>query len=179
MSASSSRDPLDDVFGRLVDPATVQTWEGGRSPVSLFWLADPARRFAEWARLALDEARYTLPLHADIPFLWIIDARGELWLALEEVVDEVSGQFQYVRRKLANVPAHLVKCGHPALLRGGAGRIAGELYIDDGDPTAPCWVINKHSGRYSRGHSDRDERTLDNVKALFSRHGVDVQVDPT
>lgn len=69
--------------------------------------------------------------------------------------------------------------GHPLLVGGGGARIAGELYIDDNDPTQIAgltWVLNNKSGRYGVHHTRKSDH-LANVAELFRRYQVPVEID--
>ena len=62
--------------------------------------------------------------------------------------------------------------GHPTLLDGAKGRIAGELYFEDGK-----WKINQKSLRYSMAEPGRKRPQLEMVGKLFRRFGLEVEVN--
>lgn len=86
-------------------------------------------------------------LEKDQKYIWTINKDGFLLIGKEDK-DDLS-EFK----------------GHPTLLQGRPGRIAGELYFD-----GTKWLVNSKSGRYSFSYSDEDaEHFVRNViKNRFS-----------
>src|SRR5262245_62045558 len=132
---------LDELYGPALPPVDVGLLEAKVRPSSLQRLMpDTADQLKELMRLAeqgLGVAKY---VYGALPILWVIDDGGEVWIAVEEIIDERSGAF--VRPRLAatarpDSPFH--RLGHPALLSGRNGRIGGEILLDiRADP--PVWT---------------------------------------
>ena len=177
ISADDADLTLDERFGELVTPIKVGAGEALFTPKSLQKLdkssADLLRALMVSAR---DGNSLAITLFAEMPILWVVDADGEIWFSLEEVVNPESGQYLFplarnrVVRSAVEVN-NLARLGHPALVSGAAARIGGEILYDDGDPQ--CWVISNNSGRYGRTVG-RTEQHLENVRLSFLDLGIDL-----
>jgi len=100
----------------------------------------------------------------------VIDSSGDLWFALEEMVQIETGKFLFPRIPEAPMAPEHRRLGHPALVKGANARIAGEILFDI-RADIPGWVITNGSGRYGI----RDGRTpaqLSNVSQKFSGYGI-------
>lgn len=105
--------------------------------------------------------------------LWLIDAEGRLWFALEEVVDEQSLDLRFVMNLAVDqLPAAAAKLGHPALIGGGPARIGGEIVFARRDGR-PIWFLSNKSGRYGIVPG-RTSAHLDRARALFQSMGIDL-----
>jgi hypothetical protein len=109
-------------------------------------------------------------VHFSAPILWVVDADGELWFSIEEVVRIETGKFVMPLLKQTSVGEGLAKLSHPALLGGAEGRIGGEI-IFDFRASVPCWYLTNDSGRYGR-RPGRKEEHLNNVARLLKSFGM-------
>lgn len=136
---------LDRLYGEAKEPVFIKDWEKNRD--------GSVRRNPTLRRPARGEA---LDLDRGKDYIWIVDEDGELVVA-EEV--EVGREGNAVKT-----------LGHPTLVRGKRGRIAGELHFERGR-----WVLSNKSGRYSMPHKDRGLRQLQNAAALFRKFEIEVE----
>lgn len=118
----------------------------------------------------VDIAKFNLtkPAADSIIFLWVINDKGEMLIAAEEL----SGNFlangnAIIRPTQTNLPA----LGHPCLVDGQPARIGGELNYYDGH-----WYLTNKSGRYGLGRWPMSEsrKYLGNVAALLQKFGIKV-----
>jgi len=162
------------LFGDLLAPTVVSGGERTFVPKSLQRLDQETAAFLRAIMETAEQgSRVAVTIFSEMPILWAIDNDGEIWFALEEVVDPQTGKSLYplVRNQLvrALIEQHnLVRLGHPALLRGEHGRIAGDILYDD---EAPGWFISNNSGRYGR-RLGRSEEQLENVRLKFEEHSI-------
>lgn len=154
MSETYCRDTsLDEKYGILRTPASIQKWEQGIAPVSKVLLD---RNLGE--NLKAYQALSTCPLFGAASrcflFIWAMDDECNIWIAFEEVLPPpgvvISGHPR--RRGYPSHPAEEKKLGHPTLINCRKARAAGELYLDEGDNDEPelVWRVNVGSGRYCR-----------------------------
>lgn len=173
MAIQHKPNELTDRFGAALEPERVDRLEETTRPVSLQRLGKRSARLLKKLTAATAEglgvARY---VYSEFPILWVIDASGDVWFALEEVVDSETGDF-ILPRSPNSRPASMRRSGrlgHPALIGAGAGRIAGEIMFDIGqDP--PCWTISNASGRYGL-RPGRTALHLANAAKVFAKYGI-------
>lgn len=101
--------------------------------------------------------------------LWLVDAGGELLVAVEEAVHAQTdeGLETYPLPRLGLRPAN-GRLGHPSLVEGGSARIGGELHVRANDQTV---YIDNRSGRFGLM---RTPEQLDAAGALFTALGFEV-----
>jgi hypothetical protein len=116
----------------------------------------------------------TRVLNQKMVILWVMDIKGIIHFAFEEIVHASNGEYlmPYVRENYAveqlkdDIEKGVVgRLGHPSLLEGNReARIGGEivLRLEDGDET--LWKINRRSGRYGQ----RPHQTDEHLKAVHS-----------
>lgn len=83
-------------------------------------------------------------------FIWAFDKTGQMKIAYEEIAEFSGGRpgNGHTRRFGSPLrPGEEKKLGHPTLLGFGAGRVAGELFLDEIEGRMR-WVFNFSSGRY-------------------------------
>ena len=107
---------------------------------------------------------------SSLPILWAVDEEGVLWFAMEEVVSQADSQFMYALPREFELPDGHIKLGHPCLIGGRKGRIAGELLFDP-EFGEHGWVISNKSGRFGFGE-DRVQAHLENAAAEFQAYGI-------
>nr|WP_316653273.1 hypothetical protein [uncultured Gellertiella sp.] len=169
-------DILDESFGLLRLPEKIEPWEKGRSPASLAVLdEDVAACLAAMQQLA--QNRLLKPSARAKTYIWAVDARGTIQIAIEELAawEQIAQYAGYPRRRGFHHPSEEKKLGHPTLLGEMGARIAGELAFDEIDDKLH-WVLNANSGRYCRSLPPSKEQ-LDRVAAIFRELGVGVTVD--
>jgi hypothetical protein len=151
MSGLRDKEVLDEKLGVMRNPSEVRPHELGRKPMSLAVLdGSVAMAMSAWRRAA----RSDLLRHAACRtrFIWAATEAGQVMIAFEEIAEFPGGAAGngHTRRYGAPVkPQDELKLGHPCLLDGKPGRVAGELYLDpspQGDEI--FWVFNFGSGRY-------------------------------
>ncbi len=164
---------LDQHYGVAVHPHMLGPLEAELKPRSLLRLdAASAKHLGTLMRLAFDLVLASC-VFCETPILWVIDEVGQVWFALEEIVDIETREFLYPRFK--RFRHKISKLGHPALIEGGRGRIGGELIFDDvGNP--PAWYISNGSGRYGLTPG-RTARHLEEAALLFIEYGLDLRSD--
>ncbi|EUB97264.1 hypothetical protein PMI07_000840 [Rhizobium sp. CF080] len=157
---------LDAMFG-CCDPAgrTIEDPERHFSPQSLQRLdEDTAPLIRRYMELACDGLRLPGVLHRTHPMLWLIDKPGDVWTAIEEVIDAETGAYLYpLSRSQSSKPGH-VRLGHPSLViaRNKHARIGGEIKYS---AAANKWIISNRSGRYGT----RPNQTQAHLAAAASR----------
>ncbi len=116
-------------------------------------------------------------MHARCAVLWLVDEKGAIWFAAEEIVNVNTGEFVAVRSK-ANFGKieGTEKLGHPALLAGANknARIGGEILFDRKHNR---WVINNSSGRYGIRPGQKTEHLVA-VGKRFNEFGINLEVQP-
>lgn len=140
---------LDDEFGRLRGPQSVDPWEVHRLPLSKCMLTqDVGRSLSDLRKICSSQLlRYAA---RTLTYIWAMDGAGDIHLAVEELAETVDGitvQGYPRRRNFPVHPAEEKKLGHPTLLDGGEARVAGEFFLDEKNGTL-FWFVNVGSGRY-------------------------------
>lgn len=174
-TSNSAPSTLDTRFGPACSPTFNHEAERTCLPRSLQRLdaqSGPALRvLMELAHTGLAIASLT---SSSLPILWAVDEDGVVWFAMEEVVSQSDSQFMYALPRAFALPDGHVKLGHPCLISGRKGRIAGELVYDP-DFGDHGWVISNKSGRFGFG-DDRVLAHLENVAAEFGVYGIELDV---
>lgn len=162
---------LDALFGMLVSPGKVDPKEKSVLPRSLQKLETTSggllRQLMEVTERHLGVSAY---VYCELPILWIVDDRGEVWFSLEEVVNEETDEFAIPRLRDSAVANGYARLGHPSLVSANAARIAGEILFDV-RADKPSWYITNASGRYGIGHDRREEHLVE-VRRLFEEFGI-------
>jgi hypothetical protein len=162
---------LDLHFGLAIPPKRMDPIEFKVQPLSLERLtsrtAELLKQLMVVAEHGLGVARFA---YAVVPILWVIDTKGTLWFALEELIEIDTGKFLFPRVRDAPVDTKHQRLGHPALVKGANGRIAGEIFFDI-RADVPAWVITNGSGRYGT-REGRTATQLSNVSQQFAQHGI-------
>lgn len=173
------------MFGTLILPQrpdqrlAVEQWERDFAPDSLSRLDDDSARSLKQTMEEISSG-WTLGrvLTYDIIIIWVVDRRGDIWFAIEELVlnDMPTGRPKHQTLELTST---FPKLGHPALVNCARARVAGEIYFDTGDDP-PVWKISNNSGRYGRLPS-RTRAHLNNVADHFRSFRIDLTphfIDP-
>jgi hypothetical protein len=88
-------------------------------------------------------------VYCELPILWATDKNGDVWIAVEEVVDATTGQFVFPRIRQTEVSKGHKRLGHPALLRDtdvhARGRIIKNLGYHE-----RLWTVWHDSGTNGR-----------------------------
>jgi hypothetical protein len=170
-------DYLDQEYGPAIEPQNggIKAWEkadGRILPIALNritgkWLTDLLH--------AADQSPLALKAIQAVTVLWAIDEAGDLYFALEEVIDTVQNMAQRPKMRGIALNDQVKPLGHPLLVGCGKGRISGEILVD-GVHSDLRLAINNRSGRYGR-HASRTRQHLENVVLLFSSFGVTLQAE--
>jgi len=170
---------LDDDLGTLRLPTEVRGHERDRRPMSL-------QQFDAGASLALrsfkQAAECGLVSYASQRnrFIWAVGESGAMVIAFEEVAlfrDGSEGNGHTRRIGVPKSAADEKKLGHPTLLGGGVGRVAGELYLDMIDDVLR-WVFSFSSGRYC-SENQPTPKQRDTIHDHFNDHiGPNVIFNP-
>ena len=165
---------LDAAFGPALKPVRVDPIELEVRPSSLTQLdGESAPLLVSFMAATENGLKVTRFVYSELPILWIVDTDGSVWFSVEEIVETASKRFVAPRLRFGDVPKGHQKLGHPALIGGGPGRIAGEIFFDVG-AESPCWAITNGSGRYGL-LPGRQPNHLTNVSNLFGEHGIRLQ----
>jgi hypothetical protein len=172
-----SRGALDQIFGPLIPPQSFragqsgyQPWEDRYSPYSLSMLSSITA--APLRQVMNDTAagwKIGEVLTNDTLIIWLVDAGGQIWFALEELVmnDQPAG---VPKLQTIGLTARADKLGHPSLVGCASARIGGEIFFDS-TRAPPGWIINNKSGRYGV-HPSRTLAHLKNVAGQFAGFGI-------
>jgi hypothetical protein len=171
---------LDAQFGHCVTPVRINIAEGNHYPSTLFSLnGQTAPRLRRFIDMSSERDRFANFAFQDFAILWVVNASGEILIAIEEGVvlygTEVTFPLPIVLGpSLAQIPSYS-KLGHPALVACQGARIAGEILCDF-DQNSSQWYINNRSGRYGL-NLGRTPQQLANVATEFAQFGIVLQQD--
>jgi hypothetical protein len=171
-----------EAFGKCAAPGgSIDPLELKYKPNSRQKLDDDSikglKRFLESA----ESLKITQVLNQKMVILWVMDVKGDIYFAFEEIVRATDGEYlmPYVRKSYVvdrlstDIEEGVVgRLGHPSLLEGAReARIGGEivLRLDDEDETP--WKINRRSGRYGRREHQTDKH-LRAVHSLLTSKGL-------
>jgi hypothetical protein len=172
-AATSEDRDLDQLFGVLVAPSRLDPKEKSVSPRSLQKLEASSgtllRQLMDVTERRLGVSAY---VYCEVPILWIVDDRGDVWFSLEEVIDEETDEFTIPNLRDTPAADGYARLGHPSLVSANSARIAGEILFDVRAEN-PSWYITNASGRYGIGH-DRKEDHLKEVSKLFRDFGINL-----
>ena len=101
----------------------------------------------------------------EFPILWVLDCNGNIFFAVEEVVDSATKETKCPLPRKLKVPINHEKIGHPSLLDGVKARIGGEILFDEANNQ---WYIFNKSGRYGKKDSTQNFH-LENDARLFKK----------
>jgi len=169
---------LDALYGSCRVPGTVAPCELKYSQRSCFELDDDTAAKLKSLSAAADSSFYmSHALYSDFTVLWLVDPRGKLWIALEEIVIEnptIVGSLETypLPRSLDWRMFDMSRLGHPAIVKGQDARIGGELSYKP-EASGGEWWLSNQSGRYGKG-SDRTEDHLNQVAEIFRSRGINV-----
>ncbi|WP_256806790.1 hypothetical protein [Bradyrhizobium sp. Bra64] len=168
-------DELDDLFGPVIPPQSgLKTWELRETLKNYELNQDSAQQLTQILVLAQNMSIGQSIFRA-ITFIWVVDERGDIMFALEEVVD-LHGTARRPRMRGIPLNNNVKPLGHPLLVGGVGARIGGELYLDEVSNGSLTWILDNKSGRYGT-HKTRTTTHLENAAALFRRHRVSVDTD--
>jgi len=120
---------LNRLFGEAKDPQYINAHETNSDAIT----NQDARR--------VSSARTAFPLDPSLFYIWVLNQDGVLVIGTEDQTKDA------------------VKNGHPTLICGAPGRIAGELRYEDGR-----WIVNSRSGRYCYSYTTKERNLfLDNA----------------
>lgn len=163
---------LDEKFGILVHPTAIKRHENNQTLTAAYTLDDET---AEILRLFIEPAltghKLFDFLFRRLVILWIVTETGDIRFCLEEVCETDRPDARYPRIRGMAPNDSITPLGHPTLVSGGDGRIAGEIVLDRDDDDSPVWTINNKSARYGV-HPSRDPIQLENVAAEFETYGI-------
>jgi len=170
---------LDQAYGPLVPPRSwragrpaYEDWEAKHSPRSLNMLNSvTAPALKELMDQIASGWNIGYVLTNDTTIIWLVDAAGQIWLAIEELV--LNGEPKGIpKHQTMELTARAPKLGHAALVGCANARNGGEIFFD---PTRvpPNWTITNKSGRYGTQPS-RTAFHLDNVVKEFSSFGINL-----
>lgn len=107
--------------------------------------------------------------------LWIVDEDGDLWFAVEEVVDAQGNLIGVFPKETQAQPLSYFKLGHPTLVGAESklARIGGEVVFDPDDPkgSGHKFCVTNDSGRYGARPGQREEH-LAAVTGKFADNGL-------
>jgi len=166
---------LDQAFGVCLAPSRVDDVETIYKPKSLHRLdAESAKLMKRLIDVTEEGLRVTRYVYSELPLLWVVDGRGDIWFSLEEVVDR-DGNYLFPKPSRVPVATPSKKLGHPSLIGGEQGRIGGEILYDTG-AAPPRWFITNRSGRYGV-RAGRTPEHLANVARMFGAYGIEFAAD--
>lgn len=135
---------------------------------------------AELLKGYMEEARGDLTfarmIHNALPVLWAIDADGQFWISLEEVVEVATVRYLYSLPRGVLLSKGQAKLGHPSLVASNRARIAGELWVMLQDDGKAGWAISNKSGRFGYGDA-RSEAHLINAAQVLRDFDIEVEID--
>jgi len=167
---------LDEQFGPIIPAQNggLKNWERDESLVCYDLNQSSAKQLADLLAAA-NAGSIGHRVATAVTFIWVVASNGDVIFAIEETI-EINGTSRMPRMKGVPLNGNVKPLGHPLLVNGAPGRIAGELYIDktvEGDLT---WVLNNKSGRYGV-HPTRRRVHLENVADLLRRYGLPVETE--
>ena len=172
MSVVEKFNMLDEFFGRALPPSLCPNNSEERyTPKSLEKLdANSGRKLRSLLHEIENGVNLSKFTFHSLSILWVLDELGDIYFAVEEVVDS-RGENRFPKPyNLNDLPRGREKLGHPSLIKCEKARIAGEIKYDMG-ADSPTWNIDNNSGRY--GLRKETEKThLDNVSKEFAKHGI-------
>lgn len=172
MEFPENREFLDREFGPAIEPQNgLKSWEhidGTIEPILL--TRNSAAWFIELVQAASSNPLARKAIEAVI-ILWVVDEGGDLYFAMEDVIDTQMSRLQRPRTRGISLNDAVKPLGHPLLIAGGRGRIGGEIYVDRDENDNSVLILNNRSGRYGR-HPSRTPEHLENVTWLFRTFGV-------
>lgn len=181
--AESDLSNLDALYGELRRPRPgpgptkrplgYDDWEKRYPPASLIKLTQST---ADSLKLLLQQISNGCPIGRtlvnDIILIWLVDATGNIFVSIEELVLQTVPQ---TVPKFQSVPLtkDCDKLGHPSLILAGDARIAGEIrYLADRSPA--IWIINNASWRYGL-YDGRTSTHLNQVVIKFKQFGIHLE----
>lgn len=139
---------LDTRFGET-SPADgdIHAAEALYQPASLQKLEAATKEYLQSYMRSAEGLLLPQLVHRYCALLWIIDDAGDVHFALEELVDERTGETVAIKPKDFKPLPGTVKLGHPSLLADPKkeARIGGEIVYNRHTRE---WEINNWSGRY-------------------------------
>lgn len=162
---------LNALYGDALEPGRFDPLEKEIRPRSLQRLDESTAKLLKGLMTATSSGLgISSYVYCSLPILWATDKDGEIFFAVEEMIDLETREFVYPRVPGAPVDNNRQRLGHPALLAAAPGRIAGEILFDvKAEP--PVWVITNASGRYGLRRGRKSEH-LTNVCSRFADFGI-------
>ncbi|BCJ91354.1 hypothetical protein IZ6_20890 [Terrihabitans soli] len=173
---SSQTTDLNALYGAVFDPgADVREPEKARRQQTLFALNKYHGTLKAMMAAAEKKAPASYCLFNEFSYLWLVNAKGAILLALEETLESSDSETTYPAARSCKLISKDMKLGHPALLASQKGaRIAGEIMFDL-TSKPPGWIINNRSGRYGSAKIGRTRDHLVNVAKLFKKYDITVR----
>lgn len=166
---------LDEQYGPVIPPQNgLKAWERSEQLLRYELNQSSARQLSNLIATAA-EGGMLLAVALAVTVIWMIADDGNLLFALEETIVE-GGTSRRPRMRGIPLSGSVKPLGHPLLVDGAGGRIAGELHLDKVSEAALIWVLNNRSGRYGM-HQSRTHMHLDNVAELLLRYGIEVETE--
>lgn len=165
---------LDELYGPNA-PAQGRISEAEKlyRPQSLQALDEESAAFLRGYMDSVAGLRLPVIVHSHCVILWLVDQTGTVLFALEELVEEATGELVAVRPRgdWGNIPG-TIKLGHPSLLDADDknARIGGEISFNR---TAGQWEITNRSGRYGT-RSHQTPHHLQAATENFKLHGIEL-----
>jgi len=123
------------------------------------------REFPGDAKIANQQTPMSLDHHKSSVYLYVVSPTGDIVY--------VPQSYEMTRRN-----RKMEKRKHPMLMKGGLGRIGGEIVYE---PETGSWIVDNESGRYSyRSDSNgamemfRTKKNLEAAAELMRHYGVGV-----
>ncbi|WP_417818795.1 hypothetical protein [Tritonibacter scottomollicae] len=164
-----SESDLTDLYGELVEPNPIlgfSTFEAQKTQVSLTVLdVVSAPNMQQLMNVVSSDFRPATFNFWTTPLLWLVDAKGRILFALEEMFFDKDDEYIGAKHRKLSVPDGGYRLGHPAFVGAQKARISGEIFFDRSAGSAR-WMITNGSGRYGIGRG-RTERQLENVARRF------------
>ncbi|WP_454703349.1 hypothetical protein [Agrobacterium leguminum] len=166
---------LDNTFGLCIQPdRTINDQERLHCPESVATLND--KTGAALKEYLLAALRMPQVAHSTSVILWVVDDKGEVRFALEELLNIKTGRLAAVRPRgdWGNLPGTL-KLGHPSLVerQNKFARIGGEIVYNIDEER---WEINNFSGRYGT-RPKTTKAHLEAVAGIFRNYNIYLHVD--
>ena len=165
---------LDELFGpNAPAQGRISNAEKLYRPKSLQALDEKSASFLKGYMESVTGLLLPVVVHSHCVILWLVDQAGTILFALEELVEEQTGELVAVRPRgnWGNI-AGTIKLGHPSLLdaEDKHARIGGEISFNR---TTSQWEITNRSGRYGT----RSHQTLHHLQAAtekFKLYGIEL-----
>jgi hypothetical protein len=172
-----SESELSELYGELLAPNPVfgfSDFEEEKKQLSLTTLdVASAQNLRQLMEVVSFDFRPATLNFWTTPLLWLVDGRGQILVALEEMFFVKDHEYIGAKHRKLSLPVDSYRLGHPAFVSAGDARIAGELFFDR-STKAGRWLITNGSGRYGIGRG-RSESHLKNVVQRFEAFNLSLE----